>query len=211
MHLNCLSNREENDAMISEKNRDLPHIACVIIAGGRSKRFGTNKALATLNGERLVDIIITRLKAQTSGPIAVNTREEMKPLTDGLTVVTDVLTGDIGPLAGLHSAMTWARDSGHETVITTPVDTPVLPDNYIAKLIESKPPSIASYDDRFQPLHGIWCSSHAKLLGQEIGSGMRAARRWAECCDAKQCEFAVDKSARHFANINRPEDLLKLR
>ena len=188
----------------------MPNIACVIIAGGRSRRYGTNKALAELKGERLVDIVTRTLRAQTSGPVVVSAREEMRSAFGDLTVVTDLLNGDVGPLAGLHAAMTWAGDLGYDTVITTPVDTPSLPSNFIAKLLESKPPSIAHYDGHIQPLHGVWLSSQAYELKQRIESGTRAGRRWAEICHANECDFAVDKAKHHFANINRPEDLVKL-
>lgn len=195
---------------MTEEVADLPNIACVILAGGRSQRYGADKALAEINGERLIDIIVKRLEAQTSGTIAINFREEMDQSIGERPILTDRLTGDIGPLAGLHAALTWARDLGYAMVITTPVDTPLLPNSFIANLMESGRPAIASYNGHLQPLHGIWLSSQADQLEQKITTGMRAARDWAEACGARECVFAVDGAMDPFININRPEDLLKL-
>lgn len=188
---------------------ELPDIACVILAGGRSRRYGSNKAFAEFKGERLVDLTINRLVTQTSGPIAINAREEMTRELGEMPVINDYLTGDIGPLAGVHAALMWAKDSGYETVITVPVDTPFLPDTFVAKLTAAGLPSVASYNGHIQPLHGIWLSSQANQLEQKISTGLRAARGWAAYCDAKACVFPVDAETDPFVNINRPEDLTK--
>ncbi|MEM8920660.1 MAG: NTP transferase domain-containing protein, partial [Pseudomonadota bacterium] len=78
---------------------------CVILAGGGSRRFGTPKGLALLNGRPLIARVQDRLKAQTDGPIAVNTGSPNIYVDAIDLIVEDQLTGGLGPLAGVHAAM----------------------------------------------------------------------------------------------------------
>ena len=187
-----------------------PSVACVILAGGRSRRFGSNKALAEFHGTRLVDHLVMRLAAQTSGPIAINASE----LADGglhdYALVPDRIEGDIGPLAGLHAALFWASQQGFDAVITTPVDTPALPDDFIARLSAAGAPAIATHEQRIHALHGLWPTALHTRLEIAIGEGLRAARDWGKAINATECAFTARGAPDPFFNVNTPEDLARL-
>lgn len=183
-------------------------IPCVILAGGESRRFGADKALARLHGVRLIDFLIKRLEAQTKGPIAINSPKDYD--LKGRTQLVDKIDGSIGPLAGIHAALHWAHKNGFETVITTPVDTPILPDEFIRKLENSGAPSVAVSGGRTHSVHGLWHVGMRDKLEHSIKRGLRAAWKWAEQSNAKQCIFNTDKDHDPFFNVNTPEDLAKL-
>ncbi|MEO1661249.1 MAG: molybdenum cofactor guanylyltransferase [Pseudomonadota bacterium] len=185
----------------------LSDVPCVILAGGQSRRFGSNKAFARFRGARLIDYLIQRMAEQTSGPIAINASPD--PGYDHLNhlVLSDQLPGRIGPLAGLHAAMFWAQKNGYHSVITTPVDTPILPTNFVARLIETGAPAIAKANQRRHPVHGLWPTRLLEPLADTIEGGMRAARDWATACDAIDCEFPESSGADFFFNVNTPDDL----
>jgi len=69
-------------------------------------------------GERLIDLVIKRLESQTNGPIAINAPQDLIKAPRRYSIITDLCEGDIGPLAGLHTALVWAGRCGYDAVIT---------------------------------------------------------------------------------------------
>lgn len=196
--------------MSHETPSDRLNMACVILAGGRSRRFGSNKAFAEFRGARLVDHLIQRLAAQSSGPIAVNAPESAGQALGDCELAPDQIDGDVGPLAGLHAALFWAAKSGFDAVITSPVDTPILPGDFIARLVAAGAPSVASHKGRTHALHGFWPTSLCARLEAEIGEGMRSARDWCAAIAASDCVFTSASDQDPFFNVNTPEDLARL-
>ncbi len=197
------------DMSIPTQN-DLPDIPCVILAGGKSRRFGSNKAFATLHGERLIDVLIERIEQQTSGPIAINAVAESGFEKTERKILPDRLVGSFGPLAGIHAATHWAGKAGYSSVITTPVDTPILPARFVEKLVAKGAPATAIVNDRVHAIHGIWPTSLEDALAEAVMDGMRAARDWIAKCEASMCEFYTQAGVDPFFNINTPEDLQML-
>ncbi len=196
--------------MSRQTHSDRASVACVILAGGQSRRFGSNKALAEFHGTRLVDHLIRRLEAQTSGPIAINASELAHGALNGCRLVPDRIEGEIGPLAGLHAALCWAGEQGFDTVVTTPVDTPILPGDYIARLCATGAPAVAAHKNRIHALHGVWPTDQHARLETAIGAGLRAARDWGKAISATKCAFAATSTPDPFFNVNTPEDLAHL-
>lgn len=186
---------------------DLP---CVILAGGKSRRFGSDKALAKVGGRSLIDVMNERLQIQTSGPIAINTGSPELQELYGNSVIPDRLSGAFGPLSGLHTAMCWAREHRFDSVVTTSVDTPLLPFNFIARLVEHGAPAIARSESGLQPLHGVWPTRLHEALESRLLDGMRAVRAWAELCHAAEIVFPLQDGVDPFFNVNTPADLDRL-
>ena len=196
---------------MSTRNRNtLPDLPCVILAGGQSRRFGSNKAFATFQGKRLIDHMITRIRLQSAGPIAINapTGAGFDDLSQPL--IADKLAGNLGPLAGLHVAMSWAKEAGYAAVLTTPVDTPVLPRDFAARLVATGAPAIAKCNNSVHYVHGLWPTALTDQLESAIERGLRSARDWASECKAATCEFHERAGLDPFFNVNTPDDLRTL-
>lgn len=196
--------------MTTQDSRTRPNIPCVVLAGGQSRRFGANKALAVLNGRRLIDIVTDRLARQTEGAIAINTSARDIQLAVDLEIVPDCLSDGLGPLAGIHAAMRWAHDNGFGQVITTPVDTPIIPANFVSELLRSGAPSVAKSADRIHAVHGLWPVALRHDLAKCIDDGMRAAQAWSEEARAAHCAFAPNDDVDPFFNVNTQDDLRTL-
>lgn len=196
--------------MSTPTQSEFPSIPCVILAGGQSRRFGSNKAFATLHGKRLIDVLIERIERQTSGPIAINASTDSGFEKMGRKILPDRLPGSLGPLAGIHAAMHWAGKRGHKAVITTPVDTPILPARFVEILLAVGGPATAIFNGRVHAVHGIWPTSLEDVLAEAVTDGMRAARDWMAECDTSLCEFLAKEGEDPFFNINTPEDLRTL-
>ena len=98
----------------------------VILAGGQSRRMNRkDKAFLEIGERTLLDMIIERLGPQ-SYKMAINTNSySHKYKRYGLPILHDHMEGYLGPLAGILTAMEWAKDTGYEKVITVAVDDTV--------------------------------------------------------------------------------------
>src|SRR4029077_5743337 len=88
----------------------------VIIAGGRSSRFGSDKALATIDAESMLDRIRRKLSQQVDDVVVV-----------GRGGVPDQPAPDLGPLGGLAGGLVFAQAQGYENVLKTGWGLPRLP------------------------------------------------------------------------------------
>lgn len=183
------------------------NIPVVILSGGLSSRFGSNKALAKLDGKRLVDQLIERLSLQTTAPIVINAPDENTYGLPNNDFIADEVGDRLGPLAGIHAALTWAEQHGYQSVCTTPVDTPFVPQNFVSIMTSVRAPVIASFAGKYHPIHGAWPVSLKQSLETGISSGMRAVMSWVDTLDATILDFAEFCESDPFININRPNDI----
>ena len=183
-------------------------IAVCILAGGESRRFGGNKALAEWRGGTLIGHILDRVRAQTDGPVAINAAAPEAFAGLGVPVVSDEAWLQAGPLAGVRTAMLWADRAGHAEVVTLGVDLPFLPKDYIAAIAEPRAPAVAGSDGRLHPVNGIWPVAQLPELEAYLESGKRSAHGWSESCNAAIVEFApTNAGIDPFFNVNTAEDL----
>ena len=182
-------------------------IAGVIIAGGKSARMGSEKALITLGGRRLIDRVAARVAPQV-GQLVINTNGDGRAFP-GLNffLIPDILT-DIGtPLAGLHAGLHWARKEHFDTVLSVPCDCPFLPEDLAKHLAGSGArAAIARSGVQDHVLTGLWNSELADRLELFLKGGHHRVKDWAQDCGA----VAVDWPPHPydpFMNVNTPEDL----
>lgn len=110
-----------------------------VLAGGRSSRFGSDKALAMLAGQTLLDHAVAALRPHCDAVIVAG-RDE----------IADWPRPDMGPLGGIAGALIQAADNGFDQLLTAPVDCVRLPDDLRA-LLEPAPAFLET-----QPVIGLW-------------------------------------------------------
>ena len=170
----------------------------VVLAGGMSRRFGTDKAIALWRGRPLLSHAADAL-APHCDLVAVSGGS--RAAVDFPTIA-DWPRSDLGPLGGICGAMRHARDIGFSTVITIACDTPVVPASVFVSLLAAKAPAVV----RGMPVIGCWPADLASDLADYLErSPERSIMRWAERIGAIQIEVE-----RPIPNINRPEDLAEL-
>jgi molybdenum cofactor guanylyltransferase len=134
------------------------NIAGCILAGGRSSRFGSDKALAVVGGNTLLEHAIARLALQVT-QLAVNTNSEDPAFAEaGLLILKDAAPDFRGPLAGILAAVEWAGAAGADAVATAAVDTPLFPHDLVERLSEAGKGKIAIAESLsgLHPTFGLW-------------------------------------------------------
>ncbi|MEL6878324.1 MAG: molybdenum cofactor guanylyltransferase [Pseudomonadota bacterium] len=162
-----------------------------ILAGGHARRFGSDKAHALYDGERLIDRVAAALRAQCDDLIVCG-REE-----PGFTCIPDRPAPDLGPLGGLNAALAYASDNGFTHVLSAGCDVPNLPTD-LAETLAGEGAAIV----RSQPVIGLWPAELAGVLDTFIADGGRALYGFAEAIGARQIAFDPP-----LLNVNSPEDL----
>ena len=122
---------------------DYNNILAVVLAGGKSKRFGRDKSQVKLGNKRLIDYILNEIK-DLYNDILIVTNEPIKFLdSNKISIISDIKK-DLGPLGGVFSAMKWARDNKKEYkwISTFPIDTPFFKKEHLIKNIMD---NVASY------------------------------------------------------------------
>src|SRR4051812_16893514 len=148
-----------------------------VLAGGRSSRFGADKAAALIDGRPMLDWVIDALAPQVDD-ILVCGRE-----ISGRHWVADHPRPDLGPLGGLNAALRYASANGFDAVLSVPCDTPHLPVDLRAQLAE---PGTGVVADRL-PVIGLWPARlHSALDEFLAGDGSRAMGAWAAQAGARR-------------------------
>ena len=197
-------------------------VPAVILSGGESRRMGRNdKAFLSIEDKTLLEITVERLHRQTQ-QIAINTNSnDPKYFIYNLPVLNDAISGFLGPLAGIFTAMKWANQMGYKCVATIAVDTPLFPENLLKKLhckMEMSNSDIVFAESNtdykkkklLHPVFGLWKTSLYNDLRKELESGVRKVTHWSERHKASNV-FFQDKHLDPFFNVNTPEDIVILR
>ena len=161
----------------------------VVLAGGASQRFGSDKALAKLDGRALIDHVCDRLAPQCAA-LAVAGRAH-----DGWHSLADLPPGGQGPLAAINAALDYAASNGFDAVLSAPCDAPDLPLDLVVRLA----PGPAVLAD--QPVIGLWPVALAPAVAAWLASGQRAVRGFADHVGAGRVAHP------RLRNINFPADL----
>ena len=117
-------------------DRPRPRLFGVVLAGGRSRRYGSPKARARLAGVTLLERALAILHAAglETGVVANRADDLPAGALSAATPVRPDLTPGAGPLGGLHTALAWARERGDAGVFMLGCDLPLVPPALVARL-----------------------------------------------------------------------------
>jgi molybdopterin-guanine dinucleotide biosynthesis protein A len=184
--------------------------AGLVLAGGRSVRFGGEKAAALLKGKPLVLWAAERLQADCAS-VAVSARPDTQAETlaagSGLEVLYDTPGDPHGPLAGVRAGLAWAKAIGAACLAVSPCDAPLLPTGLYARLIRAAGggAAVAQTDSGRQPLCAVWPVSALPVVQAAIAGGAHPPTwRVLEDIGARVVRFGPPEA---FANLNTREDL----
>ena len=132
-----------------------PLVTGIVLAGGQSRRLGTNKAVVEVGGVPLIKRVVAHLR-QLSDDLVIVTNEPEPYRGLGGRLVSDEWPG-MGSLGGIYSGLRAAR---HERGLVVACDMPFLNPRLLRLMVELSRdydvvmPRLA--DGRMEPLHAVY-------------------------------------------------------
>jgi len=188
------------------------NILGVVLAGGKSKRFGKDKSKVMLNGKTLLEHTLDKIKFKFNLILIVSNEKIFK----AHKTINDCIDGQLGPLVGVLSAMKWIKKNNHpyKWVATFPCDTPFFNISLIDKFIDASLTNdsqlyfVKSKDKRHN-IFGLWSINLIETLEKDIVENKyRKVEKWANKIGVKTIDVSY-KEIDPFFNINTQEDLVE--
>lgn len=185
-----------------------------VLAGGRSSRFGSNKALFAPDGETLINKAVDLLRPLVKEVVVSASHANAGAYAFlGLDIVEDQHS-DCGPLGGLEALLD--RCSKRWLLILT-CDMPCVDSDMLRTMIDHVKQSGGSFENRNLPQAIAWRRSDGSVspfplliekdalsvLRSRMNSGRRSMKG---LLGALNTYYIIVPSDRLLSNINRPED-----
>ena len=192
---------------------DHNNILAVVLAGGKSKRFGRDKSQVKLGNKILIDYVLTEI-VDFYKDILIVTNESIKFLDSNKISLTSDIKKGLGPLGGVFSAMKWVRDNkkDYKWISTFPIDTPFFKKKHLTKfykeinLDKSNLFFMKSKNTRHN-IFGLWSLKLYEELESALNRGDRKVELWANKIGVKTINFEYENNKDPFFNINTKEEL----
>jgi len=188
------------------------NILGVILAGGKSKRFGQDKSKVKLGNKTLLEHTLHKIKSKFSKIIIVSNSKILKDYT----IIKDCIDGQLGPLVAVLSAMKWIKKNNfsYNWIATFPCDTPFFNISIIDEFIKvSKQNNSLLYfvksKEKRHNIFGLWSLQLIEILEKDIiENNYRKVEKWANKVGVKTINVSYD-NLDPFFNINTKEDLIE--
>jgi molybdopterin-guanine dinucleotide biosynthesis protein A len=185
----------------------------VLLAGGRNRRYGSNKALETIDGIPLIDRALRVLDAVCQDVVIVANETEPYEHT-GRQIRPDSRPGT-GVLGGILTALQWANETDHDAALVLACDMPFVPPGLLAELVcRSGRDSVSIAESEgprgMEPLCAVYGVGCVPSIEQALDRGERAVVSF--FADVQVCRVertVVEKfgrSEKMFFNMNRPDE-----
>lgn len=188
-------------------------ISIIVLAGGNSRRMGTNKALLTIDGrETLISRVVRNLRPLTDDVIVVSSTPELYADL-GAKQVGDVFAG-AGPLAGLHAGLQAANaDLSFAVACDMPlVDCRLV--RFMRLLTTGHDVVIPRVEGQAEPLHALYSKACLPYVEKRLANGERRLIAFHPDVRVRFVEpdewSVIDPSGHSFLNANTPEDWRRL-
>ncbi len=186
----------------------------VVLAGGKSQRFGEDKSQVKLQGKILIDYILSEIIDQFEEILIVTNNEIKFQFSKKISITKDLIEG-VGPLGGILTAMKWIKknNKNYKWISTFPSDTPFFTKNELQifyKKIDIQKGKLFFIKNK-QTRHnifGLWSIDLMEKLDNDLKKGERKVEVWADTAGVEIINIEYEKKDPFF-NINTKEDLEK--
>lgn len=188
-------------------NKAADELSGVILVGGKSSRFGSDKSRMELAGKKVLERLLHVLgdfPFQSLAVITAQGRERSRPA--GAIMLEDDQEG-LGPIGGITTAL--RRLPGG--ILVTACDMPFISNAMVEWLAGNREPRMDAVIPRhargIEPLFGIYEKKFLPALEEAIRNGRYALHFLLEEAAVRFVDMPAQFSAeREFANINTPAD-----
>lgn len=173
----------------------------IVLAGGKSTRFGSDKALYSYRGHPMITYALGFLKTITDNIFISSANPAHSQF--GYPLIADQYMG-IGPIGGIHAAL---YQAGSCPCFFVPVDLPLLTSDIATSLVSAYRPDnmalVARYELKPQPLVGIYNRLSLPLIEKQISRGDYKITQLLNQLNARFLDFNPTTSGLNpFENVN---------
>lgn len=184
-----------------QKRRNKELYSAILLAGGQSKRMGTNKAEIKIDGKTFTEIQYEKLKNIGIQDIIISGY--------GKNMIPDCIP-NCGPIGGLYTCLQLAE---HENCLVIPVDVPLVTEEILQDLLEfhqrhSKPITIVEHHEKLEFLIGVYNRSVVTFMKEQIDHGWYAIKKILSKEGFEVLKYTGDEKA--LMNCNTIEELKKI-
>ncbi|MGI9204769.1 MAG: molybdenum cofactor guanylyltransferase [Woeseiaceae bacterium] len=179
----------------------------LVLAGGKSRRMGADKASLTQNGESQLSRAVKLLQAHTGRTfVSTSADQQDDPLRQRFEKIVDAYE-DLGPLAGILSAMDM---NPAVSWLILACDLPAVDDVTITHLLNrasAEYPATAYrsvHDDLPEPLCAIYRPTARPIIDRYVNEGCKCPRK---ILINSPTQLLTQPNPGALHNINSPEDL----
>lgn len=188
-------------------------LGVAILAGGLSRRMGTDKAWTLLDGRPLIAHVIDRMRSLRAARILIITHDPERCLPLGVDACRDLIPGH-GPLGGLHTALIMLPT---EHVALVGCDMPYASAAIFERLLAEQMRAAVPYaavvprcQGQPQPLHALYRRDALPVVAERLAQGQRRMLDLITALRARlldEPDYPAEWDGRAFLNLNTPEAL----
>ena len=189
------------------------NILGVILAGGKSRRFGEDKSKIKLGNKTLLEHVIDKVEKEFSELLIISNNQNYRFTSKRIFLVQDFIKGQLGPLIGALSAMKWVElnNKNYKWIATFPCDTPFFDIKIIEylkiKSFETKKKLVfLKSEEKRHNIFGLWSLDLKDILENDIKNNIRKVEIWADKIGSDIINIEKGKFD-SFLNINTKDDL----
>ncbi|MBE9536192.1 MAG: molybdenum cofactor guanylyltransferase [Proteobacteria bacterium] len=184
----------------------------IILAGGESRRMGTDKALIRLSGKTLIDqtaCIFRKLFAET----IIISKNPGRFKTAGCRELADS-SDERGAMVGLLTAL---EASGTEFIFTAACDMPFLNDQVISLIVKKGRDfdvALPCSGGHTHPLHALYSKRCLKAMTESLARGEKSLKCFIKSLPSDRVRLisdeeigAIDPETDSLLNMNTPKEL----
>jgi len=197
----------------ADQGQHIQGVTGIILAGGESRRMGSDKSLLPIGGARFIDHIY-RTFAKLFEEVIIVTNSPSLYADIPCAKVQDIFQGQ-GALAGIHAGLSAASQ---QRVFVAACDMPFVNLTLVRRICQQTTGGnvvIPAHTDGHEPLHAMYNKSCLESMTSMLGAGQKrvvsffpqvrvvefAAENWQDC----------DPQGLSFQNINTPDEYFALR
>jgi molybdopterin-guanine dinucleotide biosynthesis protein A len=188
------------------------NILGVVLAGGKSSRFGEDKNHIKLGNKTLLEHVLYKINNKFPETLIVSNRPLKIQIPKKITIIEDCFE-NLGPLVGVLSSMKWIKENKKtfKWIATFPSDTPFFETSIIEeykKRITTNESSLyfVKSNNKRHNIFGLWSIDLLQTLENDIvKNNFRKVEDWANKIGVKTINVEI-KEFDPFFNINTKED-----
>ena len=188
-------------------------VSGVILAGGKSSRYGKNKALVSINGVPLIKRVLRVVKPLFSSIVIITNMPDEYAFLD-LPMFEDRIKG-LGPLGGILTGLqVIPEDAGFFVACDMPFLNSELI-RYVVSVRQNFDVVVPTFSGKFEALHALYTKNCLPKIERLIRDGVYQTIQLYQFVDVRYvAENEIrqfDPQFKSFSNINKPGELQEMK